>query len=954
MTKRNKRNFYSNLSYRRALIASAPFLMAAAAAQDLSAVTYNATDLATLRTAIDSANAGSTDDIIEIASGTYTLTGAAAENANASGDLDITKATGNLIIRPATGASVIIDGGAIDRVFHINAGAGITVTIEDLTIRNGRATDNGSVATEARGGGILLQQGNLTLDGVTLTGNTAVGANGAAGASATTSGPGGTGGIGVDAAGGALYLAAGTVSITECTLGTAVSGNSAVGGNGGAGGNGSGSGGDGGNAGAGGQARGGGVFSNATSLTITDTTLENNDAVGGNGGLGGVAGIGFGSDGDCGSGGNGGAANGAGLHVAGGTVAISGSTISNGHADAGDGGNGPNNAGFTATFAGAGGDGGSGGTANGGGISIAAGTVSLVNSTVSGNLAAGGTAGSGGDGADAWSSGVSDGDGGNGGAGGNGFGGGIQAGGGTLSISNSTVANNTSSFSTGGTGGATGTSLGGAGATPGATGASGAAQGGGALNSGAAVTSNSSIFADNTAVLGVDFAGNVTAGASLFETAPSGTLTPGTGANITGSDPVLGPLQNNGGSTLTQAIDSASPARNVGSNPLALTEDQVGNMRDDGNGVDMGAVEFGSTPPVTGTTPPVVTTPAAGVTVNAANFNIIGTAPADSLVRIYSDLNNNGLVDGADAVVGQQQLTGGATAYNISVPLTQDLANDFTATADDAALAESSAVNVPTITEDSTAPTGLVVTDPASATNTTGATYNIQGTAEANALVQIYSDFNNNGLVDGADAVVASEQLTGGATAFNIATPITASTTNNFVATATDAAANEGTAVDVPTITETTPPAILPPVVTTPSAPVSVNLANFNIAGTAPANALVRIYSDANNDGFINGADAVVASQQLTGGATAFSVPTPLVQNTTNNFLATAFDGANESLPVDVPTITDTAGGGGSGGGGGGGDGGGGCAVQETSRWGWLAAPLIAAFALLRRRRSKA
>jgi hypothetical protein len=641
--------------------------------------------------------------------------------------------------------------------------------------------------------------------------------------------------------------------------------------------------------------------------------------------------------------------------VAGGTVAISGSTISNGHADAGDGANGADNAGFTATFAGAGGDGGSGGAASGGGINVGAGTVSIVNSTVSGNLAAGGTAGSGGDGADAWTSGGSaDGDGGNGGVGGSGFGGGVLVATGTVTINNSTIANNTSSASAGGTGGAIGTGIGGVGATPGAAGPSGSAQGGGALRAGGSVTTNSSIYADNTATTGADYAGNVTAGASLFETAPTGTLTPGTGANITGSDPVLGPLQNNGGSTLTQAIDTASPARNVGSNPLALTEDQVGNMRDDGNGVDMGAVEFGSTPPVTGTTPPVVTTPAGVVTVNAGTFNIIGTAPADSLVRIYSDLNNNGLVDGADAVVGQQQLTGGATAYNISVPLTQDLANDFTATADDAALAESSAVNVPTITEDSTAPTGLVVTDPASVTNTTGATYNIQGTAEANALVQIYSDFNNNGLVDGADAVVASEQLTGGATAFNIATPITASTTNNFVATATDAAANEGTAVDVPTITETTAPAILPPVVTTPSAPVSVNLANFDIAGTAPANALVRIYSDANNDGFINGADAVVASQQLTGGATAFSVPTPLVQNTTNNFLATAFDGTNESLPVDVPTITDTAGGGGSSGGGGGGDGGGGCAVQETSRWGWLAAPLIAAFALLRRRRSKA
>lgn len=35
MSKGKRGTFYSNLNYRRALVASAPFLMAAAAAQDL-------------------------------------------------------------------------------------------------------------------------------------------------------------------------------------------------------------------------------------------------------------------------------------------------------------------------------------------------------------------------------------------------------------------------------------------------------------------------------------------------------------------------------------------------------------------------------------------------------------------------------------------------------------------------------------------------------------------------------------------------------------------------------------------------------------------------------------------------------------------------------------------------------------------------------------------------------
>src|SRR5690606_905706 len=111
----------------------------------------------------------------------------------------------------------------------------------------------------------------------------------------------------------------------------------------------------------------------------------------------------------------------------------------------------------------------------------------------------------------------------------------------------------------------------------------------------------------------------------------------GTGANITGSDPILSALANNGGPTQTHAIDSASPARDAGSNPLTLATDQRGFSRDDGGGVDMGAFEFGSTAP-SPTADPTVTDPASTVVVDAASYSIVGTAAAGSTVRIYSDL----------------------------------------------------------------------------------------------------------------------------------------------------------------------------------------------------------------------------------------------------------------------------------------------------------------------------
>jgi hypothetical protein len=111
---------------------------------------------------------------------------------------------------------------------------------------------------------------------------------------------------------------------------------------------------------------------------------------------------------------------------------------------------------------------------------------------------------------------------------------------------------------------------------------------------------------------------------------------------------------------------------------------------------------------------PTVTSPASAVTVNAATFAVTGTAEANALVRVYRDLNNNGVIDGSDAVVGSQQLSGGATGYSITVPLTQDAANNFLVRAFDAAGNLSPLADVPTITEDSTAATVTAVTPPAS------------------------------------------------------------------------------------------------------------------------------------------------------------------------------------------------------------------------------------------------
>ena len=104
---------------------------------------------------------------------------------------------------------------------------------------------------------------------------------------------------------------------------------------------------------------------------------------------------------------------------------------------------------------------------------------------------------------------------------------------------------------------------------------------------------NSSIVAGNTAPITPEVNWQVTSGDyNLFgNTSGMGGL-PGT-HNITNVDPMLGPLQYNGGTTKTHALLPGSPAINAGSNTFALTTDQrtSGFDRVVGPTADIGAFE---------------------------------------------------------------------------------------------------------------------------------------------------------------------------------------------------------------------------------------------------------------------------------------------------------------------------------------------------------------------------
>ncbi len=448
-----------------------------------SAVTLTVTDLGDshstgqLRALINAAAPG---DTIVIPAGTITLTGPAGEDANAGGDLDISK---NLTIQGAGAGVTIIDGGGIDRVFDIPPLA--SATISSLTIQNG------SPSNFASGGGVR-NAGNLTLTDVVVNGNVAAAAGGVENdgslsltnvtiSSNTTNGFGG--GI----------LNAGTATLTNVT----VISNSA--------------------------SRGGGISNTEPGalMTLTSSTLSGNMAAEGGGldnrGTLNVTNSAFSANR---------ASQGGGGILNRGTLTVSNSTL------------GGNTVSVT----------------SGGGI-LNHGSLTLTNSTLSGNTAST----SGGGGVDNNCDGIA-------------------------MLTNVTLSNNAARVGGGISIGCNSTAM----LTNVTITGNSASPGGGISNGFASLQLKNSIVANNA---GSNCSGPITSsGHNLSSDNSCGLAGPGDLSNI---NPLLGPLQNNGGPTRTHALLLRSQAIDAGSSdcPPPAT-DQRGIARPQGSACDIGAYEF--------------------------------------------------------------------------------------------------------------------------------------------------------------------------------------------------------------------------------------------------------------------------------------------------------------------------------------------------------------------------
>lgn len=583
----------------------------------------NADNDCSLRGAIIAANANVSADPVIISlqpATTYslTLTNATQENAAATGDLDITTTlhTVTIVGGGSSGPdATIIDaaglntGSVRDRVFQIT-GSGVSVTFQDLAIQNGKAADDGTSGASTNpaaqnanraGGGILNNGGSLTLDNVVVQSCQALGKGDSVINDHTT----------LDARGGGLasLTSTGNVTITGSTF----TGNSALGGNGGNFNNGAGSaamggsiyfeggtlnidgsridnssanGGDGGNqdqngqtnGGFGGTAQGGGVWVGGGTVTINNTTFESTEANGGNSGTGG----------------NGaepaGGADGGGLYSLG-NVTVTNSTFHLAGATGGDGGDA-----FGSTCLG-GHMAGDGGGARGGAIFADGGSLIINTATFANNFAIGGNGGDGGQ----TNGGLNCG---NHGAGGLAYGGAVtNNNAATVNIKHGTISGNNAQA------GNTGVNQGGANKPPRLV-AEGT--GGGIRVGPASVTLENTIIAGNTAANGTgdttgaptpgpNVDGAVTSnGHNLLGIATEATGFTGTG-DMTGADPMLAALADNGGPTQTMALSPGSPAIDAGV-AAGASFDQRGRPRtfDDpgvvnaatSDGTDIGAFEL--------------------------------------------------------------------------------------------------------------------------------------------------------------------------------------------------------------------------------------------------------------------------------------------------------------------------------------------------------------------------
>ncbi|MCX6580631.1 MAG: Ig-like domain-containing protein [Candidatus Aminicenantes bacterium] len=120
-----------------------------------------------LRAAITTANSNGENDAIHLPAGLYLLKGTADEDGNIGGDLDIDNGQAITILGEGV-KNTFIDGNHLDRVIHILSG---TVSISGVTIQNGKTGDGDDEGEKGGYGGGVYNCGKLNLTDSSIVDN---------------------------------------------------------------------------------------------------------------------------------------------------------------------------------------------------------------------------------------------------------------------------------------------------------------------------------------------------------------------------------------------------------------------------------------------------------------------------------------------------------------------------------------------------------------------------------------------------------------------------------------------------------------------------------------------------------------------------------------------------------------------------------------------------------------
>ncbi|MEP7212748.1 MAG: carboxypeptidase-like regulatory domain-containing protein [Acidobacteriota bacterium] len=565
-----------------------------------------------LRAAISEANAFAGDDTITVPAGTYTQTLVAAnDDLNAGGDWDITS---NIAIVGADQATTFLQaaataGSAIERVLNVRSG---TAIVSNVTIRNGRFT--GTMTAATRGAGIE-NLSSLTLNNVTVrdnqlnstTGNPIGAGVHNAGTALTLNNSTVTANSNLRVSGGSAFgggvdsLTAATITITN----SSISGNSVT-------------------TQAGGFGFGAGIYlENVFNVVLTNSHVDNNVGTGTSGsngvGVRALSSVGAASfsatnstfNNNVGTPGGTSLNQGTGIQFFTSTAAGTLNVSLDGVSVSGNSGNSVG-IGINATVIGGamtfnavnttisnntgGTNGGGMLVSNSGGLASSTGTFNFTNSTISGNIASAN-------------------------GGGYAFEQPVAAAVMTTNFNFSTIANNRANNDNMGT-----------------------ESGGGIIRASGTINLKNSIVADNTVGTGgsgPDLSGTFNSqDYNHIEDVTGATITGVIANNVTGVDPQLGALGNNGGNTPTQVPASGSPVVNTipaGTNDCGtpVNSDQRGVTRPAGSGCEKGSVELAVAPSFAGLSGQILTSNGAGIK-NATVTLTGGGLPAPLVVQTGS------------------------------------------------------------------------------------------------------------------------------------------------------------------------------------------------------------------------------------------------------------------------------------------------------------------------------